>query len=184
MHSSAWPHSKPWIEDDDGDDDGGCGGYKCSDVESMSVIREARKSTAELVLLGRGEGGPPGEGFSTMGIIKVERRMFWEFFSQAGTVLTSWFWPWCQSGNKHGMFPSQEYFVCCHDRKLTGLEKYDLWANKCFCQVDMVSAYGGREVDIKNLLIPGWGNLVRKKKGLNKSEWSLIVWSEFNKLFF
>lgn len=47
-------------------------------VRSASLWK-AWKGAAELGLLGRGAGAPSREGVSTLGTVKVERRMFREF---------------------------------------------------------------------------------------------------------
>lgn len=57
---------------------------------------------------------------------------------------------WCQSGNKHDMFPFSKT-SCYHERKLTRLEKYGLWANKCFPQIDRIGAHRGKEADKKHV---------------------------------
>lgn len=48
-------------------------------VVRIAPLWKAWKGAAELGLLGRGAGALPWEGVSTMGTVKVERRMFREF---------------------------------------------------------------------------------------------------------
>lgn len=56
----------------------------------VRFIQQVGAGAAELVLLGRGRGFPLDRGFSTVGTVKVERRLFWELFSQTGTAPHSW----------------------------------------------------------------------------------------------
>lgn len=42
----------------------------------VRFIQQVGASAAELVLLGRGRGFPLDRGFSTVGTVKVERRLF------------------------------------------------------------------------------------------------------------
>lgn len=68
---------KVLTENEDGD--GAGGGDRCSWVEQerhVSFTQEVGKGAAELVLLGRGRGFPLDGGLSTVGTVKVERRLF------------------------------------------------------------------------------------------------------------